>query len=188
MSKLNDILKEEALAEINQILDESDSRAGKLIEEAQNKASARLAFHRKRIESEIRAAKNRAQGAAELAIATARIQAKGKIIAVVRKKALSAIEELAGKSDYGNILLALAEEAIKAVDAAEAVVVNPNDKGIISGWAMQKRIEVCTDSELCFGVRLVSHSSKHSAENSLPERLDRSWDMLSGRVAQILWK
>jgi V/A-type H+-transporting ATPase subunit E len=188
MSKLNDILREEALADINQILDESDSRAGNLIAEAEKKVSTRLAVHRKRIESEIRAAKNRAQGAAELAIATARIQAKGKIIAAVRKKALSAIEELAGKSGYSKILLVLADEAIKAVDAAEAVVVNPNDAGIISDWAMQKRIEVRTDAELRFGVRLVSHSSKHSAENSLPERLDRSWEMLSGRVAQILWK
>jgi V/A-type H+-transporting ATPase subunit E len=188
MSKLNDILQEEALAEINQILDESDSRAGTLIEKAEKKASTRLAVHRKRIESEMRAAKNRAQGAAELAIATARIQAKGKIIALVRKKALSAIEELAGKSGYSKILLALADEAIKAVDAAEAVVVNPNDTAIISDWAMQKRIEVRTDPELRLGVRLVSHSSKYSAENSLPERLDRSWDMLSARVAQILWK
>jgi V/A-type H+-transporting ATPase subunit E len=188
MSKLNDILREEALADINQIRDESDSRAGNLIQEAEKTASMRLAVHRRRIESEIRAAKNRAQGAAELAIATARIQAKGKIIAVVRKKALGAIEELAGTSGYRKILLALADEAIQAVDAPEAVVVNLNDKGIISDWALQKRIEVRTDAELRFGVRLVSHSSKHSVENSLLERLDRSWDMLSGRVAQILWK
>ena len=188
MSKLNDILREEALAEINQILDDSDSWAGTLIEEAERKAFTRLAVHRKRIETEIRAAKSRAQGAAELAMATSRIQAKGKIIALVRQKALSAIEELAGKSGYGKILLALAEEAIKEVGTAEAVVVNPNDTAIISDWAKQKRIEVRTDPELYLGVRLVSRNSKTSAENSLPERLDRSWDLLSARVAQILWK
>jgi len=188
MSKLNDILREEALADINQILDDSDTGAEDLIQKAEKKASTRLAVHRKKIESEIRAAKNRAQGAAELAVATARIQAKGKIIAVVRKKTVNAIEALAGKSGYSKILLALADEAIKAVDAAETVVVNPNDTAIITDWAMQKQIEVRTDPELRLGVRLVSHSSKHSVENSLPERLDRSWDMLSARVAQILWK
>lgn len=188
MSKLNDILREEALADINQIMDESDSRAENLIQEAEQKASTRLEVQRKRIETEVRTAKNRAQGAAELTIATARIQAKGEIIAMVRKKALSAIEELAGKSGYSKILRLLADEAIQAVDTAEAVVVNPNDTGIINDWAMQKGIEIRTDSELRFGVRLVSHSSKTSAENSLPDRLDRSWDMLSARVAQILWK
>ena len=65
---------------------------------------------------------------------------------------------------------------------------NPNDSAIISDWAKQKRIEVRTDPELYLGVRLVSHNSKTSAENSLPERLDRSWDLLSARVAKILWK
>lgn len=188
MSKLNEILEEEALADINRILDDSDSRAQTFIQEAETKASTRLAVHRKRVESEARAAKRRAEGAAEQTISTARIQAKGQIIAQVRKKALSAIEELAGKPGYSKILKALAEEAIKAVDAAEAVVVNPNDTAILSGWAIQKRIEIQTDPKLHLGVRLVSRSSRRSAENSLAERLDRSWDMLSARVTEILWK
>jgi V/A-type H+-transporting ATPase subunit E len=188
MSKLDEILKEEALADVNRILDDSDSRAETIIREAETKASTRLAVHRKRVESEARSAKRRAEGAAELAVSTARIRAKGEIIALVRKKALSAIEELAGKPGYSKILTALAEEAIRAVDAAEAVVVNPNDTAILSGWAMQKEIEIQTDPKLRLGVRLVSRSSRRSAENSLPERLDRSWDTLSARVAQILWK
>jgi V/A-type H+-transporting ATPase subunit E len=188
MSKLDEILKEEALADINRILDESDSRAATLIQEAETEAAARLAVQRKKIESATRNAKHRAEGAAELAVSTARIQAKGEMIALVRKKALSAIEELAGKPDYSKILTALADEAIQTVDAAESLVVNPNDSGILNDWAMQKRIEIRTDPALRFGVRLVSSSSKRSVENSLPERLDRSWDMLSARVGQILWQ
>ena len=188
MAKLDEILKEEALADINRILDDSEARAETMIQAAETKAATRLAVHHKRVESEARSAKRRAEGAAELAVSTARIQAKGQIIALVRKKALSAIEELAGKPGYSKILTALAEEAIKAVDAAEAVVVNPNDTAILSGWAMQKGIEIQTDPKLRLGVRLVSRSSRRSAENSLPERLDRSWDTLSARLAQILWK
>jgi V/A-type H+-transporting ATPase subunit E len=188
MSTLNDILEQEALAEINRILDDSDSGAAALIQEAETRASTRLAIQRKRIESEVRAAKNRAEGAAELTVATARIQAKGEVIALVRQKALSTIEDLAGTPGYGKILTALADEALEAVDAAEAVTVNPNEPGLIYGWAAQKRIEIRTDPELRLGVRLVSRSSKRSVENSLPERLDRSWDTLSARVAQILWE
>jgi len=186
MSKLNDILEQEALAEINQILDESDAAAAKLIQEAEAEAAARLTIQRKRIESAARTARHRAEGAAELAVSTARIQAKGEIIARVRKKVLSAIEELAGKPGYSEILTALADEAIRTVDAAEILFVNPKDTAILTDWAKQKRIEIRTDPELRFGVRLVS-SSKRSVENSLPERFDRSWDMLSARVARILW-
>ena len=188
MSSLNEILEKEALAEINRILDESDSRAATLIQEAETEAATQLAVQRKKIESATRTAKHRAEGAAELAVSTARIQAKGEMIARVRKKALSAIEELAGKPDYSKILTALADEAIRTVDGAESLVVNPNDSGILNDWAMQKRIEIRTDPALRFGVRLVSSSSKRSVENSLPERLDRSWDMLSARVGQILWQ
>jgi len=188
MSKLHDIIKEEALAEINRILGESDSRAVTLIQEAETKAAERLAIHQRKVASKTRAAQHRAAGGAELAVSTARIQAKGEAIAQVRKMALSAIEELADAPGYRGILTALAEEAIGAVDAAEALVVNPNDKALLSSWAMQKRIEIRTDPALRLGVRLESSSSKRSVENSLPERLDRSWDMLATRVARILWK
>jgi V/A-type H+-transporting ATPase subunit E len=186
MSRLNEILEQEAQAEINQILDESDTTAAKLIQEAEAEAAARLALQRKRIEAATRAAKHRAEGAAELAVSTARVQAKGEIIAQVREKVLRAIEELAGQPGYRRILTALADEAIEAVDAAEFLFVNPNDAAILNDWALQQRIEMRTDPDLRFGVRLVS-SRKRSVENSLAERLDRSWDMLSARVAQILW-
>ena len=186
MSKLNDILEQEALAEINQILETSDATAVKLIQEAEDKAAGRLAIQRKRMESATRTARHRAEGAAELAVSTARIQAKGEIIARVRKKVLSAIEELVGKPGYSKILTALADEAIGTVDAAEILFVNPKDAVILADWAKQKRVEIRTDPDLRFGVRVAS-SSKRSVENSLPERLDRSWDMLSARVARILW-
>jgi V/A-type H+-transporting ATPase subunit E len=188
MSTLRDVLEQEALAEIKHILDDSDSRAAVLIQEAETKASARLAIRRKRIESEVRAAKNRAEGAAEFTVAAARIQAKGEVIALVRKKALSAIDDLAATPGYGKILKTLADEASAALEAAEAITVNPNDAGLVYGWAAQKRIEIRTDPVLRLGVRLVSRSSKCSVQNSLGERLERSWDTLSARVAQILWE
>jgi len=188
MSTLHDILKEEAQAEINRILSDSDLRAETIIQEAETKASTRLEIHRRKIEAEIRAAKNRAEGTAELAVATARIQAKGEVIALVRKKALNAIEDLAGTPGYRKILTALADEALGAVAAAEAVVVHPNEKVILNRWAVQRQIDIQTDPELRHGVRLMSRSSKRSVENSLEERLDRSWDTLSARVAQMLWE
>ena len=89
---------------------------------------------------------------------------------------------------YRKILTALANEAIGAVAAAEAVVVNPKEKVILKHWAVQRRIEIRTDPKLSHGVRLVSRRSRRSVENSLAERLNRAWDLLSARVAQILWE
>jgi V/A-type H+-transporting ATPase subunit E len=187
MSKLGDILQEEAFAEINSILTEADSKAATLIREAEKQASERLAAFRKKAEAELRAAVRRAKSAAELALATARMQAKGQAIALVKEKVLSGLEEIADKPNYGEILEALAEEAMKAVEAPEAVVVHPNDKAKLTAWATRKGLDLQTDPGLRLGVRIVAHGGQRSVVNSLPERLKRAWEMLAPGVAQRLW-
>lgn len=187
MTGLDDILEEEALAEIKQVLDASDAKVAALIEAAETEASTRLAVQRQRIAAEYRDAKQTAEGAADLVVLTARIQAKGQVMAHVREKALDAIEKLADQPGYGRILTALADEALRSVEAAEAVVVNPKDAEILSGWAMQKRIDIRTDPALHLGVRIES-GSKRRVENSLPERFARAWNTLSSRVVKILWE
>jgi len=187
MSKLGDILQEEAIAEINSILTEADSRAATLIREAEKQASERVAGFRKRVETEARAAIRRAKSAAELILATARIQARGQAIALVKEKVLTGLEEIAGKPNYGEILEALAEEARKAAGAPEAVVVHPNDKAKLRTWASRKGLDLRTDPGLHLGVRIVAHGGQRSVENSLPERLKRAWETLAPGVAQRLW-
>jgi vacuolar-type H+-ATPase subunit E/Vma4 len=188
MSKLADILQQEVLAEVNAIMTEADSQAGRIIDEAKQKASARLAARRRRVDAEARTAARRAQSAAELTAATARMQAKDQMIQRVRKKALTALEETAGKPNYGRILQALAEEALKAVDTAEAVVVNPKDQERLRAWVKTKGLELRVDPELHLGVRIETRGGKRSVVNSLPERFRRSWNMLSSGAAKILWE
>jgi V/A-type H+-transporting ATPase subunit E len=187
MSKLGDILQEEALAEINSILTEADSKATVLIRDAEKQASERVAAFRKRVEAELRTANRRAKSAAELTLATARMQARGQAIVLVKKKVLTGLEEIAGRPNYGEILEALAEEAMKAVEAPEAVVVYPNDKARLSTWAIRKGLDLRTDPGLRLGVRIVAHGGQRSVENSLPERLKRAWEMLAPGAAQRLW-
>jgi V/A-type H+/Na+-transporting ATPase subunit E len=188
MSNLDGIIQKEAFAEINQLLQESEAKAAAVIQAAQMNASAQVAACRKRTEAEIRAAGRRAESAAELTVATARIHARGQVIALLREKALDGLEEIAAKPNYGEILHALADEAIKAVKAPEAVVVHPNDRDKLEGWAMQNGIELRTDSGIRLGARIISSGGKNSVENSLPERLDRAWDMLVSGVVQLLWE
>ncbi len=187
MSKLEDILQEEALAEINSILAEADSRAEALIADAKSRASERLEAYRKKVEAELRGVTRRAESAAELTVSTARVQARGRAIALVKERVLSGLEEIAGKPNYGEILESLAEEAMKAADAAEAVVVHPDDKAKLHAWASQKKLDLQTDPVLHLGVRIVAHGGQRSVENSLPERLKRAWESVASGVARRLW-
>jgi V/A-type H+-transporting ATPase subunit E len=188
MSKLADILQQEALAEIDEIRAEAEARAEKITREAEKEASERVAAYRKRTAGEIRAGTQRAQSAAELTLATARIQAKGRVIALVRDKVLAALEEIAGKPHYGDVLAALAEEAMAALETAEAVVVHPDDRDKLSDWARRQGLELRTDAALHLGVRIVAREGRRSAENSLPERLERAWETLAAEVAGLLWE
>jgi V/A-type H+-transporting ATPase subunit E len=187
MSELGDILQEEVLAEIKAIHAEAESRAAELVRDAQERASARLKSHQKKMEAEARAAIRRARSAAELTLSTARMQAKGQVIESVRKKALMALEETAGRQNYREVLEALAEEALNAVEAAGVVVVHPGDEERIHGWAVQKGLEIRTDPGVRLGVRIVNRGGKRSVENNLPERLDRAWSALASDVAKRLW-
>jgi V/A-type H+-transporting ATPase subunit E len=187
MSKLGEILQQEVLAEIDRMLAEADSKADRLVREAEKKASDRLAAYRKRADAKFRAATLLAESAAELTLVTARTQAKSQVIALVEKKAMAVLEEIADKPGYDRVLETLAEEAIKTVDPAEAVVVHPNDKVNLNPWAKRMGLELRTDPGLHLGVRIVARGSRRSVENTLPERLHRAWETLVSGVAQRLW-
>ena len=187
MSKLNDILQEEVLSEVDQILAEADSRAEKIIAEAKSNASERVEVYRKKAEAELQVATRRAKSAGELSVSTARFRAREHGITLVREKVVAAFKEIPTNQSYGEILKALAEEAFKAAGAAEAAAVHPYDKDKLSAWAKQKGLELTIDPNLHLGVRIMGPGGEYSVENSLPERLRRGWETLVSGVEQQLW-
>jgi V/A-type H+-transporting ATPase subunit E len=187
MSKLGDILQEEVTEEIRMILAEAESRAAKLVRAAEERASARLQSHQKKMEAEAWAATWRARSAADLAFSTARTQAKGQMIESVHKRVLVSLEKVSKAPLYGHLLQALAEEALNAVEGGEVLIVHPEDEEKISNWAKQRGLELLTDPELRIGVRIVIRHGKRSVENSLGERLERAWNVLASDVARQLW-
>ncbi len=187
MSNLREILQEEALAEVNKILAEANSRADTLISEAKSKASERVEAYRKKAEAELRTAARRAKSASELTVSIARIRARGEEIALVREKVLAGLGEISGKPAFREILEALAEEAVKAVQEPETLIVHPDDRDKLSAWAKQKELALQTDPGLHLGVRIVARGGQRSVENSLPQRLQRGWETLVSGVAQQLW-
>ncbi len=188
MSKLGEILQQETVAEIDGILAEADSKAERLIREAEKRASDRMATYEKKAKAKLRTAVSLAESTAELNLSTARIQAKSQVIATVQKKVIDALEKIARGPDFGRILEALAEEAVKALEAPEALIVHPDDKTKLDPWAKRKGIELRTDPGIRLGVRMVGCGGQRSVENSLPERLQRAWDALASGVVQRLWE
>jgi V/A-type H+-transporting ATPase subunit E len=187
MSNLREILQEEVLAEVNEILSEADSRAGILIREAKSEASERVEAYREKAEAELRAATRRARSASELTLSIARIRAREGEIALARKKALAALEEISTQPTFRETLEALAEEAVQAVQGAEALVVHPDDRDKLGAWAKRRGLALQTDPGLHLGVRVVASGGQRSVENSLPQRLQRGWEALVSGVAQRFW-
>jgi len=187
MSELRDILQQEITKEIEAVRAEAESQAEKLVGAAREEAEARLSLERQKMEAEARAALRRAKSAAALTFAHARMQAKGRMVAAVRQGALAALETLAAKANYREILEALAEEAFEAVADAKTLIVHPDDRERLRNWAERKRLAVRTDPGLRLGVRIVAAGDRGSVENSLPERLERAWSSLASEVARQLW-
>ncbi len=187
MSNLRQILEQEALAEVNDILSAADSKADLLIREAKTKASERVEAYQKKTEAEFHAATQRAKSVNDLTVSIARIQARDEAIALLKKKVLAAFEEKATQPAFRDTLEALAEEAIKAVEGAEVVIVHPDDRDRMGDWAKQKGLGLRTDPGVRLGIRIVAGGGRRSVENSLPERLQRGWEALVSGVAKRFW-
>lgn len=187
MSKLEDILQQEVLAEVAEVAKAAETRAAEIVRAAQEQAEALKANRQKQLEAEHAAAVRRAESAGELVLNQARIQARGQVIDRVRAEATKALADLQAQANYGDILVKLAEEALQGLGQAEALVVNPADAPKIEAWAKGKGLELRTDPGLRYGVRLVAAGGKSMVQNSLAERLERAWDSLSAKAAKAIW-
>jgi V/A-type H+/Na+-transporting ATPase subunit E len=187
MSKLEEILQAEVEAEINGILAEADSRAAKIVSDAESRAAARVAAHQKKIDAEARAATQQARSAAELTVSSARMEAKGEVMDRLRQQVLVALTKISSQPNYGEVLQALAEEAMDVAPGVEAVVVHPQDQEKLRDWAQHHGLDLQTDPDLHLGVRLLSRGG-NSVENTLPERLRRAWNALGPEVIGLLWE
>ncbi|WP_456411622.1 V-type ATP synthase subunit E [Oceanithermus sp.] len=187
MSKLETILQEEVLAEIQKLMAEAEAEAERIVAEAKEKAEAMVSAQQRKLEAQKQAELHRAESAAELAVATARVEAKGEVIAEVYRKVRERLEALAGTPEYPTILERLAEEAVEAVGRAEAVIVHPDDAPRLKGWAESRGLELSTSPEVRLGVVAVAAGGKTQVANTLPDRLERAWEVLSAKVSQALW-
>ncbi len=187
MSKLENILQEEVLAEINAILSEAETGVVAIVREAEEEVARHEAARKKTLELERQVILKRAASTAELTLATARMKARGEMIDEVHVKVQQQLDKVHRRKSYNNILTSLAEEALGAVGQAEVVVVSPADRNKLLSWAEEKRLLLHTDPDLRLGVRMVATGGKSQVENTLFGRLERAWDDLSAEASRLLW-
>lgn len=187
MSKLEAILVQEVEAEVQAILGEARGRAEALRSEAQAEAEALLAAKRRALETGFQAAVRRAESAGELLLATTRAQAKGEVLSQVKARAREALRNLPAKPEWPEVLRRLAEEALAALPDAAALASHPENLPHLEPLARERGLELVADPGLRLGVRAVGQGGKTQVENALESRLERAWDALSTRVAQVLW-
>lgn len=187
MSKLEAILTQEVEGEIQAILGEAEAKAQALKAQAQAKAEALLAAKRRALEAGFQGALRRTESAGELLLATARAEAKGKVLSEVKARAREALRTLPDGPEWPGVLRKLAEEALQALPGAEALVSHPENLPHLEALAQQRNLELLADPGLRLGVRAVGQGGKTQVENALESRLERAWDALSARVAQALW-
>ena len=187
MSKLETILQEEAIREINRILAEAEEKAKAILAEAEARAEQIKLAAERRLEAERRAALARAESAAELKVSTARMKARGEMIERVKRMAAERLQGIGADPRYPEILRKLAEEAVGAVAEPGWVAVRPEDLPHLEAWAQERGLMVKADPEVRLGVRVYAAGGDTYVENTLPGRLERAWEELAARVAQVLW-
>ncbi|MDM7324239.1 MAG: V-type ATP synthase subunit E, partial [Thermus sp.] len=155
--------------------------------EARSKAEALLAAKGRALEASLQAAIRRAESAGELLLSTARAGAKGEVLSQVRERVQEALRALPGSPEWPQILRGLAEEALSALGEPEALVSHPDNLPHLEALARERGLSLMADPSLSLGVRAVGKGGRTQVENALPSRLERAWDALSSRVAQVLW-
>ena len=183
MSKLEDILQQEISTEIAAIHGEGEAKAKAVIDAAMEKAEALKAAKGRLLEAENAAALRRAESAAELLVNQARIAARGRAVDQVK---VGVQQALVGSLN-ADVLTKLANEALKGLDKAETVVVNPAQASMIEAWAKTNGLKLETNPSISQGVRLIAEGGKSFVQNALGERLERSWDGLSAKAAKAIW-
>lgn len=187
MSKLEAILSQEVEAEIQAILEGAKAKAEALRSEAKAKAEGVLAAKRRALEASLQAAIRRAESAGELLLSTARTEAKGEVLFQVRAKVEEALRALPDSPEWPQVLRKLSEEALSALGEPEALVSHPENLVHLEAFARERGLELRVDPALRLGVRAIGKGGRTQVENALPSRLERAWDALSSRVAQVLW-
>lgn len=187
MSKLEAILSREVESEIQALLEEARAKAEALRQEAETKAESLVSGKQRVLEAQVQAALRRAESAGELLLSTSRAEAKGQVLSRVKARVWEALEALPSRAEWPEVVRKLAEEALMALPEPVALASHADNLPHLEPLARERGLELRPDPALRLGIRAIGRGGKTQVENALESRLERAWDALSSRVAQVLW-
>jgi V/A-type H+-transporting ATPase subunit E len=189
-SELIRLLEREAEAERERILAEARERAEGIRNEAETEAAALLEAQRRRIASEVEAARVRAQGTATLRATSLVLEAKDEQIDRVFELARAELEWIShDPARYPAILRRLLQEAVDGFEGRVVVECAESDVAAVEAMVRELGIEadVRPSPDVWGGVRVRSEDGRFVVENTLTSRLERAKHVLLSEVAEILW-
>ena len=181
---LDALLENEARAEIERVRAEGRERAQRIIADAQTRAQTLIESRKRVLESQTQAGIVRAQSAADLEVAAARLNAGESGLKRAFELAEGQLRAVTQVPEYREILTRLINEARQALTDVEAIEVNPAEASLARQIAPD--LEVRENPAIQGGVRAVGRGGKSGITNTLQGRLARVRESLAPQVARML--
>lgn len=180
---LDQLLENEARAEIDRIRAEGRSQAEAIVRAAQERSEATLASRKRALDAQLAAGVVRAQSGATLEVSAARLNASDSGMKRAFEIAEQQLHGVTGLPEYREILSRLISEARGAIGAVEALEVNPADVALAS--ELVQDVEVRANPAVVGGVRAVGPGGKSGITNTLLGRLARVREGIAPQVAKV---
>jgi V/A-type H+-transporting ATPase subunit E len=191
MANLEALLKREAQAEVDAIISEAKSRASEIVANAKEDASNLKSQRERSAEGQHDALIVRGKSAAQLEAASLKLRTQHELVERVFGAAREQIDVLIkDKSRYQAVLPKLLDEVLESLSGANiaSVIVNPDDKKLISDVLKERGIDVKVETNKAVhgGVRVKTQTSV-MVSNSLVARLEAARDELAADASQALF-
>ncbi len=187
-SELLQVIEAEAEAERQRVLDEARQQAAEIVKAAEAQAAGLQARFEQSCREQERAARLKAESAANLEASALLLSTKSRVLDAVFAQAQEKLHALSA-ADYRRALKSLIAEAAASYEGGCVVRVRPDDlkaaQQIIKDLKLNAAAEA--DQSVPDGVVASDAAGRMMVNNRFTDRIGRARPALLSELAQILW-
>jgi len=182
-------LEEQAQAECDDVLAEAREHAKLIVEEGEREVQHIHDRYTRQTEHVANLAAAKKINAARLEGKMVASAAKGDALVSVFDQALGKLSELRSSGAYEELFLALAGEALEALDGPVTIHVAPADAALASRAAQAAGLTATIDStlETAGGLVVEAYGGRVVRRDTLEDRLERARQLIQPDVAKVLF-
>jgi len=182
-------LEEQAQAECDDVLAEAREHAKLIVEEGEREVQQIHDRYTRQTEHVANLAAAKKINAARLEGKMVASAAKGDALVSVFDQALGKLSELRSSGAYEELFLALAGEALEALDGPVTIHVAPADAALASRAAQAAGLTATIDStlETAGGLVVEAYGGRVVRRDTLEDRLERARQLIQPDVAKVLF-